>query len=98
MANVLENYQRAFVIGVAPAGSARCRLVLRKYNTISGSTDSWVFAAGPQVETIAANAPGPSPYMPGPVAAIGTDQLSEAAATDIVEYYDAGGYISSNVV
>jgi hypothetical protein len=95
-ANALGNYERAHCIRVAPAGAARARMAVRKYNTVAGQTNSLLFLAAPQVEVIAANAAGPSPYNPGAIAAIGTDQLSEAAATDIVEFYDAAGYISSN--
>jgi hypothetical protein len=82
-ANILSNYQRPFVIATMPASAARARMIVRKYNTQAGQSDSWVFATAPQVEAVAANATGPSPYSPGPVAAIGTDQLSEFASTKI---------------
>lgn len=73
--NVLGNYQRPYAIATIPANAARARVILRKFNTQAGQSDSWVFAGAPQFEAIAANASGPSPYSPGPVAAIGTEQL-----------------------
>jgi hypothetical protein len=82
-ANVLGNYQRPFFFAVIPANAARARLIIRKYNTQVGQADSWVFKCAPQLAGASANAQGPAPYQPGPVAAIGTDQILDNSATDL---------------
>lgn len=75
---------RLAVAGIAPTNAAYARLMLTKWTTKSGYTSSHLFWAAPQVEPASANQDAPGPYNPGPVAAIGTDQLSAAAATSVV--------------
>jgi hypothetical protein len=91
-AHSLGLYQRPYFFAVMPANAARARLILRKYNTVSGQTDSWVFAAAPDVEGVAANTLSVSPYQPGPVAAIGTDQIVAGTATTLVSYNSSFTY------
>ncbi len=62
----LDQFQRPYVVATVPAGATRAGLRIRKYNTVAGQSDSWVWIAGPQIEKVAANTTGPSPYMPGP--------------------------------
>jgi hypothetical protein len=83
LANTLGNYERIHtILNSAPAGSAYMRMVIRKYNTEAGQTSSFSFLAAPQIEVLAPNAAGPSPYSPGPVGAIGTDQLLKNTTFD----------------
>lgn len=62
----LDQFQRPYVVATVPAGATRAGLRIRKYNTVAGQSNSWVWIAGPQIEKVAANTTGPSPYMPGP--------------------------------
>lgn len=98
----LSAYKRCFSIGVAPAGTRTCRLVLRKYDTNAGQTSSYLFACRAQVEEVGANATGPGPWTPGPAAVrfgdnvygqAGTVDIKRGAATDVFTaanvYYNA---------
>jgi hypothetical protein len=66
VANVLSSYNRSYILGVAPAGTAFARLFIRKANTDAGQTDSFIWWAGPQLERVNSNQTLPSPYSPGP--------------------------------
>ncbi len=98
----LSGYKRCYSIGVAPAGTRTCRLVLRKYDTYAGQGNSWLFACRAQVEEVGANATGPGPWTPGPAAVrfgdniygqAGTVDIKRGAATDVFTaasvYYNA---------
>lgn len=67
-ADSLSSYVRPAVFWVAPAGSSLCRVVIRKYNTRVGQSESYIWMAAPQLEAVAANATAPSPYRAGPPA------------------------------
>jgi hypothetical protein len=71
--NTLSLYNRQFVIDTAPANSAYAIVYIRKYNTITGQTNSYMWFAAPQFEKVNAAVTNPGPYMPGP--AITTGQL-----------------------
>lgn len=64
--NALTAYRRAYVLATAPADVAYCELRIRKYNTKIGGTDSYIWWAAPQVETVNSNVSTPSPYTSGP--------------------------------
>lgn len=72
-ADFLANYNRPYVIGVAPANASYARPYMRKYNTIVGYTESWWWGAAPQLEAVGPAATGPGPYSPAP--ATSTRQL-----------------------
>ncbi|MFM2345345.1 MAG: hypothetical protein RL654_98 [Pseudomonadota bacterium] len=82
----LSGYKRCYSIGVAPAGTRTCRLVLRKYDTHAGQTSSFLFACRAQVEEVGANASGPGPWTPGPAAVrFGDSVYGQAQTSDIAE-------------
>lgn len=82
----LSGYKRCFSIGVAPAGTLTCRLILRKYDTNVGQTSSFLFACRAQVEEVGANATGPGPWTPGPAAVrFGDNVYGQAQTSDIAE-------------
>jgi hypothetical protein len=70
-ANILASpyYRRPFAIGVAPAGTAQCRMIIRKFNTYPGQSDSSIWIAGPMLERAGSLQDAPSPYSAGPIAA-----------------------------
>jgi hypothetical protein len=59
------------------------QIIIRKFNTFVGESDSYLWLTGPQIEAASAAQSAPGPYMPGPVGAIGTEQVVSGAATDI---------------
>lgn len=63
--NSLSGFVRKNVTFTAPAGTVKCLPFIRKYNTISGNTDSWTWILMPQFEAINSGASGPSPYQSG---------------------------------
>lgn len=65
-ANSLALYQRASVRGTAPAGAVKARVIVRKFNTVSGQTQSYLWWAAPQLERVPSGVSAPSPYVPGP--------------------------------
>jgi hypothetical protein len=65
-ADALTSYVRPAVFWVAPAGSALCRVAIRKYNTRAGQSESYIWMAAPQLEAVSANVTTPSAYQPGP--------------------------------
>jgi hypothetical protein len=81
--NVLSALQRSEAVFVVPANAATAQLWVWKYNTIAGETSSYVFFGRPQLEVVASQAQAASPYSPGPVGAIGTDQIVPWSATDL---------------
>lgn len=72
-ADRLSVYKRPFACLTAPANASTVRLAIRKNNTYSFATDSWLWIAAPQLEIIGDDANGPGPYTPGP--AVNTRQL-----------------------
>lgn len=81
--NTLDTLTRSTHIAVAPPGASVAVFMLAKYNTRAGEPNSYLFFGMPQLEEIASQATGASPYSSGPVAAIGTDQIVAGSATDI---------------
>jgi len=49
----------------APSDAVRANLILRKFPTLSGQTDSWAWFCRPQVRETYAEAPTPARYAPG---------------------------------
>ncbi len=72
-ADSLQFYRRPSVIGVAPGNAGYARPYIRKYNTMAPYTESWFWAAAPQMEAVGPAATGPGPYSPAP--ATSTRQL-----------------------
>lgn len=96
LANRLDLYARPFSSLVAPPGTNSCQLIIRKFNTTVGSSDSYLWLAAPQIEAAGANQEGPGPYMSGPVGAIGTDQLLPWTSQEVVDFYDEAGMVYLN--
>ncbi len=81
--NKLELMQRPFALGNVPSSAAYAVLAVVKYNTrVVAPSDSYLFWGLPQLEVVAANTQGPSPYSSGPVGAIGSEQILAKSATD----------------
>jgi hypothetical protein len=82
--STLSVMTRAQCSGVAPTNAATARLVITKWTTSPGFPGgSYMFWAAPQIEAAATNQAASSPYSPGPVAAIGTDQLQKETAAKV---------------
>jgi hypothetical protein len=79
-ANTLSSYIRAHVKATAPANTAYVRLFIRKFNTLAGQTDSWLWWAAPQLERVNSGVTTPSPYQPGQVSS--TRQLGYSGTLD----------------
>ena len=65
--NTLAGYDRSSVKTTVPANTAFVVLFVRKYNTLAGNSDSYMWWAAPQLEVVNSKATGPSPYQPGPM-------------------------------
>jgi hypothetical protein len=65
-ADSLGTYERLYGVMIVPANIYAVQIRLRKYNTISGETNSYLWMAGPQVEVVGPSVSTPSPYMSGP--------------------------------
>jgi hypothetical protein len=79
-ANTLSSYIRAHVKATAPANTAYVRLFIRKFNTLAGQADSWLWWAAPQLERVNSGVTTPSPYQPGQVSS--TRQLGYSGTLD----------------
>lgn len=64
----LEQYSRRSVAAVAPSTASGACLFARKYNTLDGYTESYMWMAAPQFEAVNTNVSVPGPYVPGPPA------------------------------
>lgn len=84
-------YNRAYVAVTAPSNATTVRFWVRKLNTLSGNTDSYIWIAAPQLERVNAGVNTPSPYQPGP--ALTTRQLGYSG--DLNATY--GATIGSNL-
>ena len=62
----LEQYSRRYIANTAPANAAGATMYVRKHNTWDGYTESFIWLAAPQLETVNANVSTPGPYVPGP--------------------------------
>lgn len=79
-ADNLASYVRPFIIITAPSGGVVACPYIRKYNTYSTGSESWIWMAAPQFERVSTNQQGPSPYAPGP--ALSTRQLGYSGDLD----------------
>jgi hypothetical protein len=61
----LDQWTRATVFGVAPAGAAYCRPLIRKLNTVAGQPDSYCWLLWPYLGIAGADQTVPSEYSPG---------------------------------
>lgn len=66
-ANALSQYKRLYVTATAPANAVSATVLVRKYNTVDYSGDSYIWLAAPMLESVNPNATTPSPYTAGPV-------------------------------
>lgn len=90
LANDLALYTRISNGGVAPTGATYMRVYLRKYNSLAGTTESYMWYAAPMLEQT--NASTPSPYNAGP--AISVTQLGYSGALNANNtYVDTSGNI-----
>jgi hypothetical protein len=89
----LAGYKRIYGSGVAPAGAVYCRVILRKFATLAGNNDSYMFVGRVMVEEAPAGVTTPglwsvgqsvAPITPGNVstyiadAAIGIAKINKA--------------------
>lgn len=66
LANQLSLYNRAYIKATAPAGAVSVSVFVRKYNTLAGNGESYMWWAAPQLERVNSGVTTPSPYQPGP--------------------------------
>lgn len=83
-ANSLSLYARSQGNYTAPSNAVKAQIRVRKYNTVAGETNSYLWLAAPQIEAINADATGPSPYTPGP-------------ASDATHVFAGGKISASNI-
>jgi hypothetical protein len=89
----IDTFKRISSYGDMPSGTAFIRLMVRKLDTNSGSSNSYMFVARCQVEEVAANT-----TVPGPWASSGyTDQTSVRALNPITAA-NASTYIASAAI
>jgi hypothetical protein len=72
-ADDLALYSRQFALATVPVGAAYVRPFIRKFNTVAGHAESWMWIAAPMLEVVGPTASGPSAYSAGP--ATSTRQL-----------------------
>ncbi|TKV43182.1 hypothetical protein A0U87_01985 [Sphingobium sp. MP9-4] len=65
----------------APANAVRANLILRKFPTLSGQTDSWAWFCRPQVRETYADAPTPARYAPGRAGAVLSNMSASISTT-----------------
>ena len=64
-ANDPDNWPRVTASGIAPSGARYARLLFRKWGTLAGSNDSFLFVWKPQLEEVAFVGQEPSAWSPG---------------------------------
>ena len=73
----LAGYKRVYGSSVAPAGTVYCRVILRKYATLAGNSDSYMFVGRVMVEEVMAGVTTPGIWSMGQsVAPITTGNVS----------------------
>lgn len=89
----LSTYKRNFsFIDTGTTGAKWARVILRKYNTSPGHSDSWMFVAQAMFEAVGATATQPGPWSLGPSGSkFGTNIYGQASTTDIA--FDAVTYV-----
>jgi len=91
--NTLAGYKRLYTFATAPAGVAICRPFLRKETTLSGFTDSYLFATRLFFAEARAEQTVPDPYSPG-----GNNKvISSAIANESVARVDGDNALSSSI-
>lgn len=60
----LSAFKRCFRRSIAPAGSVSARVLLRKFGTDAGNSDSYLFGIRPMLERVASDQIYPSPWTP----------------------------------
>lgn len=61
----LSGYKRVYGYNVAPAGTVYCRVILRKYATLAGNNDSYMFVGRVMVEEVPAGVTTPGIWSMG---------------------------------
>ncbi|MTW11436.1 hypothetical protein GM658_12595 [Pseudoduganella eburnea] len=61
----LSSYKRLYGYNVAPAGTVYCRVILRKYATIAGNSDSYMFVGRVMLEEVPAGVTTPGIWSVG---------------------------------
>jgi YD repeat-containing protein len=59
----LASYKRIAANGIAPEGAVKAVMFIRKYNTLAGQADSYMFAAHAQFEEVPATATQPADWV-----------------------------------
>jgi hypothetical protein len=77
----LSGYQRLYCIGVAPAAASNVILIARKYHTITGNLDSWMFLNRPFFGETGANVTTPQAWSSGAGTVISGDQIVTGSIT-----------------
>ncbi len=80
----LAGYKRIYSSGVAPAGAAYCRVMLRKFATVAGSSDSYMFVGRVMIEEAPAGVTTPGIWSIGqsvtPITAANASTYIQSAA------------------
>jgi hypothetical protein len=88
----LSGYKRCYSYLDIPAGATHVRVVLRKYDTVAGQPDSYMFVANAQLEEVGAAATAPGPFAVAPL-----DTTTVRAANPITSL-NVGTYIASAAI
>jgi hypothetical protein len=79
----LSGYMRAYsFIPSSSTPAAYAKVILRKFDTTPGQSDSWMFVCRAQVERVGEMATGPGPWSPGPGAAKFGENIYGTANTE----------------
>lgn len=81
----LGSFKRNFsFIDTGASGAKWARVILRKYSTFTGHSDSWMFAAQAMFEVVGATATQPGPWSLGPSGSkFGSNIYGQAGTADI---------------
>jgi hypothetical protein len=77
--SALAGYKRVFGVGQAPATARTARLVLRKYDTVAGQANSYMFACRAMFEPASSAASTPGAWSPGPIGYTGDLDATKGA-------------------
>ncbi len=94
--NNLTGYKRQFSIAQIPANAVTARIVLRKYDTLAGEADSYMFVTRVQFEQVGALAQSPGPWTEGGAAKINPANASTVISAGAIGNALIGRYIASD--
>jgi len=92
----LAGYKRVYVAGTIPTGAHTILVAIRKYGTVAGQSDSWLFACRAQAEKVAGNASDPGPWGPTGAGKWTQARIDTAATTATWTGVSGGGKPQDN--